>query len=36
MEQDTAIDSIVRQYIQKQPEANKKRLEQALLAPQED
>lgn len=36
MEQDTAIDSIVRQYIQKQSEANKKRLEQALLAPQED
>lgn len=36
MEQDTAIDSIVRQYIQKQSEANKKRLEQALLAPQDD
>ena len=36
MEQDTAIDSIVRQYIQKQPEANKNPLEQALLAPQDD
>lgn len=36
MEQDTAIDSIVRQYIQKQPEASKNRLEQALLAPQDD
>lgn len=36
MEQDTAIDSIVRKYIQKQSEANKKRLEQALLAPQDD
>ena len=36
MEQDTTIDSIVRQYIQKQSEANKKRLEQALLAPQDN
>ena len=36
MEQDTAIDSIVRQYIQKQSEVNKKRLEQALLPPQDD
>ena len=36
MEQDAAIDSIVRKYIQKQSEANKKRLEQALLAPQDD
>lgn len=36
MEQDTAIDSIVRQYIQKQSEASKNRLEQALLAPQDD
>ena len=34
MQQDTAIDGIVRKYIQKQPEANKKRLEKALLAPQ--
>ena len=36
MEQDTAIDSIVRKYIQKQSEANKKLLEQALLTPQDD
>ena len=34
MQQDTAIDEIVRKYIQKQSEANKKRLEKALLAPQ--
>ena len=34
MQQDTAIDGIVRKYIQKQPEANKKRLEKALLVPQ--
>ena len=34
MQQDTAIDGIVRKYIQKQSEANKKRLEKALLAPQ--
>ena len=36
MEQDTAIDSIVRKYIQKQSEANKKLLEQTLLAPQDN
>ena len=34
MQQDTAIDGIVRKYIQKQSEVNKKRLEKALLAPQ--
>ena len=36
MQQDATIDGIVRQYIQKQPEANKNPLEQALLAPQDD
>lgn len=36
MEQNTTIDSIVRKHIQKQSEANKKLLEQTLLAPQDD
>lgn len=34
MEQDSAIDNIVRKYIQNQSKANKKLLEQALLKPQ--
>ena len=36
MEQNTTIDSIVRKHIQKQSEANKKLLEQTLLAPQDN